>query len=172
MLEVSTSPWGGGGGGRWAGKGERVVSWEGGKAVRVEWGGYGGKGVWVEWGSTMGKVGEWWGGTVMWRGSNLGKVGGSLSLPSHLSHLANSSPPLPSPLPPPLPSSLPSPPPPSPTLCVTALQLLQFCCLTVLPPFPPVQHTTLPPPQLTTVPPFATPDYLSHLPCSLPSHLS
>ena len=33
-------------GGRWAGKGGRVFSWEG------------GKGVWVEWGGEVGKVGE------------------------------------------------------------------------------------------------------------------
>ena len=59
----------------------------------------------------------------------------------------------------------PSPlPPPFPTCQVTALQPLQPCCITILPPFPPSQ--------LTTFPPFPPSHYLSHLPCSLPFHLS
>ena len=67
------------------------------------------------------------------------------SLALLLSHLANSSPPPPSHLPPPFPSSLP-PTTPFPTLYVTALQPLQFCCLTALPqPFSPSLLTTLPP---------------------------
>ena len=37
---------------KWAGKCRRVVGWEGGKGISVEWG------------SNVGKVGEWWGGTV------------------------------------------------------------------------------------------------------------
>ena len=39
-------------GGKWAGKGGRVMSWEG------------RKGVWVEWGGKVGKVEEYWGGAV------------------------------------------------------------------------------------------------------------